>query len=79
MNGKRSVFKTEECISAVPPGSVLGLVVFTVFRNVPGKGVSSDGTEFGDEAEVCSVVKMSTHCTVQERSHNECLDDKMTN
>lgn len=29
--------------------------------------------------EICSVVKMSTHCRVQERSHNEQLDDKMTN
>lgn len=73
------MFKTEEFISAVPPGSVPELVVFTVFRNDTGKGVRSDGTEFAGEVEVCTVVKMSTHCRLQERSHNKCLDDKMTN
>lgn len=68
-----------ECTSAVLQGSVLGLVGFAVFRNGPGKRVSSDGTEFADEAEVCSAEKMSTHCRVQERSHNELLDAKITN
>lgn len=73
------MFKPEEHTSAVPPGSVLGLVIFAVFRNGPGRGVSSDGTEFAGEAEVCSVVKMSTHCRVQERFHNARWYDKMSN
>lgn len=75
MNGKLSVFKMEEHTSAVPLGSVLGLVIFAVFINGLGKGVSSDGAKFAGEVEVCNVVKMSTHCRVQERSHNEQLDD----
>jgi len=79
MNGKWSVFKMEERASAVPPASVLGLVIFAVFINGLGKGVSRDGAEFAGEAELCSVVKMSAQCRVQERSCNEWLDDKMTN
>lgn len=65
MNGKRSVFKMEECTSAVPPGSALGLVIFAIFISGLGKGVSSDGAEFAGEPEVCSIVKVSSqHLTI---------------
>lgn len=79
VNGKWSVFKMEECTSAIPPRSALGLVMFAIFVSGLGKSVSSDGAEFAGELEVCSVVKMSSHCTAEERSHHRLLDDKVGN